>query len=183
MRVPTDLHEDDPKSRLLLVDELRAVREEMGITTETVDAALGVSPGSTRSLERRTTWENGTIFRYARTLGRRLRFIVVDLAPPNDDIMAIVLAAGDTSTPERADRVHWRQVCNELRAIRRARFTAVDMARRLGVTENAVHYWETNPDGSTITSAQRYTRALGGHLGWELDKTLPLVAPRPRPGR
>lgn len=182
MRIPTDLHDDDLRSRLRLIDELRAVREDRGVSTKDLDAAFGVCDGTTRAMERRTTWEARTVFRYARALGRRLTFHLDNIdTPDDDDIVAIVLAAGDTSTPERADRVHWRQVCNELRRARRATHTAVAMAARLGVRETAVHYWEANPDGSTIISAQRHARGLGGTLGWTLTETAAHATPRPRP--
>lgn len=179
MRVPTDLHEDDLKSRILLIGELRDVREERGVSTTDLDTAFGVAHGATRAMERRTSWEAATVFRYARALGRRLTFHVHDIVAPDDgDVMTIVLAAGDTSTPERADRVHWRQVCNELRRARRAKLTAVAMGARLGVKENAVHYWEANPDGSSIISAQRHARGLDGRLGWTLDAAPVHITPR-----
>lgn len=167
MRVPVDLHNDDLTARLLLIGELRASREARGISTAELDAALGVAQGTNKALERRTSWEARTIQRYARALGRRLTFTINNICIP-DDVTAVVLAAGDTSTPERVDRVHWRVTCHQLQLARRARFTAVAMAARLGVTENAVHHWEANPDGSSLISGQRMARALDGWLGWDL---------------
>jgi DNA-binding XRE family transcriptional regulator len=168
MRVPVDLHPDDLKTRLLLINELRAGRETLGISTTDLDAALGVAEGTNKALERRTSWEARTMQRYARALGRHLTFTIHNIRIPDDDVTAVVLAAGDTSTPQRVDKVHWRVTCHQLRAARRHRFTAVAMAARLGVTENAVHYWEANPDGSSIISAQRWARALDGWLGYDL---------------
>lgn len=170
MRVPVDLHPDDLSTRLLLVDELRAGREALGISTTELDAAFGVAEGTSKAMERRTSWEARTTQRYARAVGRRLTFVIHDVPIPDDDITALVLGSADTTTQQRQDHVHWRIICHQLRAARRAQLTAVAMAARLGVTENAVHHWENNPDGSSIISAQRHARALGGWLGWDLTR-------------
>lgn len=168
MRVPVDLHGDDLTMRLQLIDQLREIREAEMSTAE-LDVGLGVAHGTSRALERRTSWEASTLLRYARAVGRRVVFDLHDVRIPDDgDLTAIVLAAGDTSTPEREDRVHWRRVCNQLRRARRANHTAVRFAARLGVTENAVHYWEAHPDGSSLIAAQRHARGLDGWLGYHL---------------
>lgn len=181
MRVPVDLHADDLDTRLRLINHLREIREADGVSTADLDAALGVAHGTVHGLERRTSWEARTLLRYARAVGRRITFDLHGIEPPGDDVYALTLAFGDTSTPERQDRVHWRQVCHELRQARRSRFTAVAMAARLGVTENAVHYWEANPDGSSLISAQRHARGLDGWLGWVVTEAPVHAVPNRRP--
>ncbi len=184
MNIPKDLDPADAHLRAILISTLRMSREGRGISRRQIGELLGVTSVAVRSLEHRYTWEARTIARYARTIGWRIEWVLHELTvPDDDDVMAIVLAAGDTSTPERQDRVHWRTVCNDLIRIRRATITAVAMGERLGVHENAVHYWEGNPDGSTVTAGQRHARALGGALGWRLHPVAsPLVlhAPQPR---
>jgi DNA-binding transcriptional regulator YiaG len=171
MRVPTDLHEDDLAMRIALADELREIREARGIDTGDLAAILGVTRTAVRALERRTSWEAPTIMRYARPIGRRIEFYLDGLeVPEDDDVISVIYAAIEPSSPEQEDKAHWRRICNDLRRIRRANHTAVSFARTLGVNENAVHYWEANPDGSSIISAQRHARGLGGRLGYRLHE-------------
>jgi len=183
VRIPEDLDPADVQLRDSLIGTLRLSREARGIALRQVADLLGVTGVAIHALEHRTTWKAYTLARYARTVGWRIEWILHDLTVPDDgDVMAIVIAAGDTSTAERADRVHWRAACNDLVRIRRATTTAVAMAARLGVHENAVHYWEGNPDGSSVIAAQRHARALGGALGWHLHEVAsPLVNPAPAP--
>lgn len=181
MRVPDDLHPDDLCTRLGLAGALRSHRETGGVTVAQVAAALHVDQSSVRRLEQRTTWEARTVMRYARALGRRIEWVLTGLTVPDDgDVLAAVYAVADTSLPERHDKTHWRQTCNDLRRIRRAGHTAAATAARLGVTEGAVYFWETNPDGSTVISGQRHARALGGALQWRLH---PAARPVPAPRR
>lgn len=184
MRIPDDLDPADAQLRDSLAVTLRMSREARRISRQQIADLLGVTVPAVYALERRTTWQAHTVMRYARTIGWRIEWQLHDLHIPDDgDVMAIVIAAGDTSTPERADRVHWRAVCNDLVRIRRRRCTAVAMGAQLGVHENAVHAWEANPDGSSVIAAQRHARALGGVLGWRLHETpttLAHHAPEPR---
>jgi DNA-binding XRE family transcriptional regulator len=174
MRVPDDLDPEDRDIRLALIATLRHIRETDWITLRKISELVGVSRQAVRSVETSNNWEARTIMRHARALGWRIEWQLDRLViPDDDDIMAIVVAAGDTSTPERADAVHWRATWNNLTRIRRATFTAVDMAARLGITDNAVHYLETNPDGGAVISAQRHARALGGRMGWRLHPHRP----------
>lgn len=169
MRIPADLHPADAQLRASLIGQLRASRYTQGIRRKDVADFLGIASPGVLAYEERTTWEARTIARYARAIGWRIEWVIADLELPDDgDVMAAVLAAGDMSTPEREDRARWRALCNDLVRIRRVTCTAVDMAARLGVHENTVHYWEANPDGSSVTAAQRHARALGGHLSWIL---------------
>ena len=171
MHIPQDLDPVDAVVRKTLIDTLRLSREARGITTRQVADLLGTAKPAVPSLERRTTWGSRTITRYARTIGWRIEWLMHDLAVPDDgDVMALILSAANTSTPESADRVHWRIFCYDLTRIRRASCTAAEMARRLRVTESAVFYWEANPDGASVNSAQRHARALGGVLGWRLHE-------------
>lgn len=183
VRIPDDLDPADEQLRVSLSDTLRLSRETRGISRRQVADLLGVTVPAVWAAERRTTWEARTVMRYSRTIGLRIEWQLHDLAvPEDDDVMAVVIAAGDTSTPERQDRVHWRAVCYDLVRVRRATMTAVALAAALGVHENAVHHWEANPDGSTVISAQRHARALGGVLGWRLHETpTPLLHRPPAP--
>jgi DNA-binding XRE family transcriptional regulator len=184
VRIPDDLDPADALLRTVLISTLRLSRESRGIARRQIGDILGVTAPTLHALEHRTTWEARTIARYARVIGWRIEWVLHELTVPDDgDVMAIVIAAGDTSTPEREDRVHWRTICNDLVRIRRAGLTAVAMAERLGVHENAVHYWEGNPDGSSVIAAQRHARALGGVLGWQLHPVASRLvnhAPEPR---
>lgn len=184
MRIPQDLHPADENLRQVLIDTLRQSREGRRIPRREVADLLGVTVPAVHGLEHRTTWEARTIARYARTIGWRIEWLLLDLdVPDDDDVMAAVLAAGDTSTPERADRVHWRRTCYDLVRARRATCTAVEMAVRCCCHENAIHHWEANPDGSSVIAGQRHARALGGMLGFMLhDAASPLThrAPEPR---
>ncbi len=170
MRVPDDLDPQDRHIRLALIQTLGQIRQVDRVTLQKVADRIGVSRPAGRAVERSSNWEARTIMRHARALGWRLQWQLDQLVVPcDDDIMAIVIAAGDTSTPARQDAVHWRATWNDLRRVRRHAVSAVDMAARLGVTDNAVHYLETNPDGGAVISAQRHARALGGRLGWRLS--------------
>ncbi len=179
MRIPADLHPDDRLCRQDLVDTLTAWRIDHAIPRAQVGARLGgITPPAVKGIEDRITWEAPTIMAYARAIGWRIEWAITGLVvPDDDDVMATILAAGDTSTPERADRVHWRSVCYDLVRIRRAQCTAVEMGIRCRIHENAVHHWEANPDGSTVIAAQRHARALGGTLDWRLHE---LIAPQAR---
>jgi hypothetical protein len=169
VRIPADLDPVDTQVRQHLIDELRGTRERNGIGLRTVADLLGCSRTNVHAIEQRTTWEARTLARYARALGWRIEWVLADLELPDDgDVMAIVIAAGDTSTPERGDRVGWRAVCNDLVRVRRATVSVVELGRRLGLHENSLHDWEANYDGSTVFAAQRYARGLGGRLTWIL---------------
>lgn len=184
MRIPDDLHDDDRDSRQRLIETLRCSRKTRRLSFARIGRLLGISMPATAAIEARTTWQARTIMQYARTIGWAIQWHPVDLVvPDDDDVMAAVLAAGDTSTPDRADRVHWRRVCYDLVRVRRATVTAVAMGELLGVTQNAVHHWEANFDGSSVIAAQRHARALGGRLDWDLvacDSPLVPLVPAPR---
>lgn len=167
VNIPADLDPEDADRRAQLIDQLRGSREARSIALTDVAVLLGVTAPNIHGIEHRTTWEARTLARYGRAIGRRIEWVLDGLElPDDDDIMAVIIAAGDTSTPQREDRVAWRAVCNNLVRIRRATCTAVDMGRRMRVHENTLHHWEANPDGSTVIAAQRHARALGGRLGW-----------------
>ncbi len=169
MRVPTDLHPEDLQIRLALTRTLRRAREVDQLPARTVGDRIGVTPQAVRAVEAGANWEARTIMKYARGCGWRIEWMLTGLVvPKDDDIMAIVIAALDTSTPERFDAAHWRTIWNTLRRVRRAQLSAVDMAVILGVTENAVHWVETNTDGTAVITAQRHARALDGRLSWRL---------------
>lgn len=171
MRVPNDLNLDDFQIRLALMRTLRRAREVDHITARMVGDRIGVTPQAVRAVEGGSNWAARTVMRYARGVGWRIEWTLYDLAPPrdDDDIMAVIIAALDVSTSVRADAAHWRTVWNTMRRRRRAdRITAGELGRRLGVTENAVHWAETNCDGTAVITAQRHARALGGRLTWRL---------------
>jgi len=179
VRIPADIDPDDARRRTALIDDLRTARERRGLSRKDIADLLGVTTPNVHAIEGRTTWQASTISRYARAVGHRVEWLLEDLTvPDDDDVMAVIIAAGDTSTPERADRVAWRALCNDLVRIRRATYSAVDMGRIIGIHENAVHHWEANPDGSSVIAAQRHARGLGGRLGWQLHPGAQLVAPR-----
>lgn len=182
MRLPQDLDPVDADLRRSLIDTLRISRESRGMVRRPVAEQLGITVPALFHLEHRTSWFARTVMRYGRVIGWRIEWVLFDLDVPDDgDIMAEILAAGDTSTPERADRVHWRTVCYNLVRIRRATCTAVAMGVRCGIHENAVHHWEANPDGSTVIAAQRHARALGGALGWRLHPAVAALVNAPAP--
>lgn len=185
MRIPFDLHPEDQATRQHLITALRASRRERHITFARVGHLLGMTGTAVRGVEDRITWEALTLMRYSRAIGWRIEWRIHGLdIPDDDDVMAVILAAGDQSTPERADRVHWKTVCYDLVRIRRSMLTAVAMGSLLGVGENAVHYWEGNFENSSVIAAQRHARALGGRLDWEIYPCpSPLVSFIPIPRR
>lgn len=186
VKIPADLDPADAQLRASLADTLRLSREARAISRQQIADYLGITAAAVWSVERaRTTWEARTIMRYSRTIGLRIEWVLHGLQIPDDgDVMAVIIAAGDTSTPEREDRVHWRAVCNDLVRVRRAALPATALAAQLGLFENAVNHWEANPDGSTVVAAQRHARALGGVLGWHLHEIpTPLVHRTPEPRR
>lgn len=171
MRVPTDLHPEDLQIRLALTRTLHRARDVDQITARMIGDRIGVTPQAIRAVEAGTNWEARTVMRYARGAGWRIEWTLHDLAPPDDDddIMAVIIAALDTSTGERADAAHWRTIWNTMRRRRHAdQVTAGVLGARIGVTENAVHWSETNCDGTAVVTAQRHARALGGRLTWRL---------------
>lgn len=181
MRTPDDLHPDDQTARTVLLAQLVATRKHRGLTCRDLDAALGVGAGNASSFERRITWEARTVQRYARALGLRLNLHLHRLPVPGDaDVMDALYQAADTSTPHLADRTHLRTVCNNLVRVRRHHVSAAEMGRRLAVHAHTVYWWEANPDGSSILAAQRYARALGGHLTLTLTPGAAHTAPRQR---
>ncbi len=183
MRIPADLHPDDAATRRHLIDALRSSRQARALTYSRVGAHLGISGTAVRSTEERTTWQAVTLARYARAIGWRIEWRIHGLDIPDDgDVLAVILAAGSRATSVLADRSHWNCVCYDLVRIRRAETTAVGMARRLNVSENAVLFWEANFEGSSVISAQRHARALGGALDWEIyPSPSPLVSFIPAP--
>lgn len=185
MRVPQDIHPDDPVVRDDLARQLIAAEAAIYPHPRDLDAAWGLATGTTAAMHKRTTWRASTAQRWARAVGRRLTFELEGLVVPDveddSDWTALLLSAGDTSTPEREDRVHLLTVCNDLVRVRLAAgVTAVAFATRLGLTENAVHWWQGNPDGTTITAMQRYARGLGGAVRPVLSDAPVHVVPRQR---
>jgi hypothetical protein len=186
MRIPDDLHDDDRINRLRLIAALRWTRESRGASLARAGEYFGgVSAAAVHSLEHRTSWSAVTIMRYARVIGFRIEWVIsgLDLPDPDGDVMYAVLAAGDTSTPVKADRVHWRRTCYDLTRHRRATISAVAMGARLRLNQNTVHHWEANPDGASVITAQRHARALDGQLGWRLHEVrspIPMPVPLQR---
>lgn len=167
MRIPHDIHHDDPAARTMLAEQLMTVERLLYRTPRELDAAWGLAPGTTAAMHKRTTWRAATAQRWARAVGRRLEFRIndIELPDPGDDWTAALLTVADTSTPEREDHIHLLTVCNDLvRARLYAGWTAVAFAEKIGVTENAVHWWQANPEGTTLTALQRYARGLGGSI-------------------
>ena len=171
MRIPKDLTEADLASRLHLGYALRTRRLAANITTRDLGTTLGISDAAVRGTELRSSWQARTVMRYARGIGHQIRWSLVGLVvPDDDDVMAVIYDTISTEQvpAEQADKNHWRTLCNDLCRIRRHCLTTTAMSKRLNIKTTAVHYWETNPDGSSVIAAQRHARALGGHLTWNL---------------
>jgi DNA-binding XRE family transcriptional regulator len=171
MRTPTDLHPDDRRDREHLAHTLDQLRIRHRISRAHIARELHVTAPAVTAFARRHSWSARTVMRHARALGYRLQWHLNGLSIPDDDgdILAVIYTVIPTTSSDQQDHQHWLAVCNDLRRVRRATCTTSDMAARLGVTDNAVRHWETNPDGSSVNSAQRHARALGGTLGWSIQ--------------
>lgn len=183
MRVPHDIDPSDPAIRAALAGRLIATEAGLYPHPRDLDAAWGVAIGTTAAMHKRTTWRVSTVQRWARAVGLRLTFELEGITVPDDDddLTALLLAAGDTSTPEREDHVHLLTVCNDLvRARLAAGWTAVAFAAELRLTENAVHWWQANPEGTTLIAMQRYARGMGGAVLPVLSQAPVHVVPRQR---
>jgi transcriptional regulator with XRE-family HTH domain len=169
MLAPVDLHPDDMAVRDRLAAQLRALRTGAGISQRDAAARLGICQSRLFYIEQRRAWQVRLVQRWARIYDHRLALSVSDLTVPDDgDELAAVYAAQRPATLDTVDRLHLRQVVNDLARIRRQRMSAETMGRLLGRSDSAVQWREDNPDGALLASVQQYARALGGHLDVDL---------------
>lgn len=164
-----DLHPDDLANRQRLAQQLLDIRETAGISAGRLAAILGYRDhAGVRQMERRATWQVGTVQRWARALGHRLTLTINSLTIPNDgDVLAAMYAAtlaDPNLPPARADLLLLRQVVNDLARIRRSMMSAPAFGRLIGLDDKSVLWRETNPDGARLSSLQRVARGLGGSL-------------------
>jgi transcriptional regulator with XRE-family HTH domain len=174
MRVPDDIDSGDRHQRGRLARNLIKSREAAGVTTEELGRRLGVTGTAVAAMERRRTWEVRTVQAWARALGRRLHLELVDLDVPDDldvDLLTYEAARETATDPADVDRAELRIAHRNLVRVRYAADVSdVEMGHRLGITDNAVRYFDQHPDGVSLVGLQRYARALGGRLRPTLNR-------------
>ena len=162
-------HPDDITARLRIRDALRTHRHELRLTTAAVSRLAGLHEYAVRDMERRPTWELWRAQQWARGLGHQLRLCPQGLTIPEPDTTALVLEATVAFGAYDEDQLHLRTVIHDLARTRRHQgITAAGLARTCGTDERAVSNFEADPTRSLLRIWQRYVRALGGHLTFEL---------------
>ena len=163
---------EDLRMRLALVRELRLVREVRDLRQTVVGPELGVTGGAISAFERAPRPRPAVAYaqRYARAVGCRLRFVAHGLPVlPADGERDTYARLGDGHVPEVADEYHRLWLHAVLVASRRATMQRPAFARHIGLTLGAVKGFEAElRDGVLLETFQRYFRAVGGRLDYEL---------------
>lgn len=172
---PVDLDPRDQADRLAIAAELVRIREqEARIGQRALAARLGVDQPGIGRYERGDQWRIRTVRRWARALGRTFTLTPAGFPQPaafwakSTDIetalhavLGGVVLGGDTG-----DEWAIANLQSELAGIRVAcGVSRLRLARRLGITEQAVSLFEGGEHGASVTTAQRYTRAIARCAG------------------
>lgn len=168
MQIPADLHPDDAAARNNLRQTLVNYREQQGITQRTLAARLNVSPSAVNKMEQHSMWRLLNLQRWVTALDLELLLIPIGLPIPPDDVQA--LAAIRPTSPHLRHEFARAAILADLVAARYALgLTQDDIGQRLGRKGRAVAEVERQHWDVMVVTLQRYCRALGGHLQFDLE--------------
>lgn len=164
-----DLHPDDHATRDRLRRQLRALREQAGVSQRELGERMGVDQANIRRLERKGVLQShtGTVARWARGLRHRLVLEPAGFPHPlragwpgsrtPNDMVALVAQL------VRAEADEWlaARTTSTLTGVRLACcVTQERLAARLDVSEQAVSVFEAGVSDSTLVLLQRYARGI-----------------------
>jgi transcriptional regulator with XRE-family HTH domain len=163
---PADLHADDTAARAALRELMVRLRQDAGLTQPDLASRLGITRSSVNDMERATSWAVRRVQAWCRALNHQLVLSVDGIAvPARPDLWAELYTVAAAPSDAGRDRLHLLATVHDLIRAREALgWTGEELARRAGVHGRAIRQWEDSPDGSMVSSVQRYARALGGAL-------------------
>lgn len=161
MRALPDLHPDDITNRHEIAAQLRAIRQQNGLTLADLAGKLGCNKSNVSIMESTRSWRFRILARWAQELNHRPTLTIGGRQVSDDaDELAGIYAAQTPTDAASRDRLLLRVTVNDLTRIRRHYMTASLVAERLGCGDTAVYWWESNPDGASLLAVQRYARAI-----------------------
>lgn len=165
---PIDLHPEDLAARIRLRHGLVALRHLAGWSQRDLSTELGLTPTALGWWERQPEANSLTVTfaRYAAVFNHQIRIVPVGVGvetPVSRNYTAMAAAQRDLV---EAHRFEMAAVVEQLVAYRRSEgISHLDMGRRLGRDDSSISQLERGiRDNPRLSSWQRYTRALGGHL-------------------
>lgn len=163
----------DDQVRHELHQHLVALRHQGGFSRADVAERLDRTPQAVSMWERTPPAKSlvRTYQAYARAVGHRLTLTPVGFVamPPTPEV-AVLLGLEASSSGAEQDRCHVRVVTAQLVALRRwSGRTCKEFGRVFDRSDKAVWKFETGDDDPYLATLQRYTRALGGSLGFDLQ--------------
>ena len=163
-----NLHPDDQTAQIELNAMLAGLRRSSGLTPDTYAQRLGISASAVSYMERDPTpnLRIATIEVRAAIVYRTLVIGVHGLPDVTEDPYVAFIARRDAATPEGRAENTAAWIIGVCDATRQALGLTNDtVAKRMGITRAAVSRFHTNPIPTMLLgTAQRYARALGGHL-------------------
>ena len=157
---------DDHQARKALVELLRTIRLNRGVTQKVLAERLAVDHSQIGNLENGTNWRVATLQRWCRGLGMRLQLTLRGLPEPVEaDELEAVYARMHPTTPADIDHLALLRLLNYLTRVRRhLGLSGEALARRMGLSKRAPATWEARGENSHLNTMQRYARGLGGWL-------------------
>ena len=183
-----DLDERDYQVRIALRAELRALREQQGLSQHALGERMSMDGAGVRRLERQGVDQSraSTVMRWAHALGRTLvmepvgfprpaRFVRPSKANEVDLLLSAILP-GLTGAEWDVARL-----IEKLAGIRIACYVSqLRLADRLNVTEQAVSFFETSAADTALVMLQRHARGIAkcshradAHLAVRLELPAP----------
>lgn len=162
------LHPDDAMAQIELNASLTGLRRHFGYSPDVYAQRLGITFSAVSHMERHPApnMRLQTIEARAALVYRTLTITPHDLPDVSQDPYVAFIARRELDTPEgRAENTAaWIiGVCDAARQVLGLTIDAT--ATRMGITHAAVTRLHSNPTpGMLLGTAQRYARALGGHL-------------------
>lgn len=166
-----DLDQRDLQTRLAIRAQLRARREQLGMSQQALGDLLSTGASNVRRLERQGVDQSytTTIMKWARMLGLRLAITPVGFPPPArvgadrvDDLLAAV--SGQMHTVGGTDNADQWEVTRLMRALSGIRVacavTQRQMAARMGVCGQAASLVEISGSSTALVVLQRHARAI-----------------------
>lgn len=168
------LHPDDQAAQVELNAMLAGLRRSSGLSPDAYAQRLGVSASAVSYMERdpAPNLRIGTIEGRAVIVRRTLTITVHGLPDVADDPYVAFIARRTATTPEGRAENTAAWIIGYCDAVRQALgLTNEAVAGRMGITRAAVSRFHTNPIPTMLLgTAQRYARALGGHLQPQLTR-------------
>jgi hypothetical protein len=168
-----DLHPDDLAARIALIDALSGLRRRSGWSLRRYATAIGAtfSAVSQSEVDPNPNPSILTVERRGHILGRRLVVTLIDLPLIDGDPLVAILADRRPADPDARAETTAALLLTRLNLARADLGTTVEeLAKDLGITASAIKHQHASGATIRLATVQRYARALGGRLAFELGR-------------